>query len=56
MTTEVRECLFGERIAQEGQATLEHVEIVQRLVDAVRELQAANVALEARVTALEAFH
>ena len=39
MTTEVRECLFGERIAQEGQATLEHVEIIQRLVEAVRELQ-----------------
>ena len=56
MSTEVQEVLYGERISLDGKATFEHVEVIQRLVDAVRELQAENVALTARVTALEVFH
>lgn len=39
MTTEVKEIPLGEKIAEDGMATLEHVEVIQRLVDAVRELQ-----------------
>lgn len=46
MTTEVKEVLPGEMIAEGGAATLEHVEIIQRLVDAVRELQASTVTLQ----------
>ena len=39
MTTEVKEILPAELIAQNGGATLEFVEAFQRVVDAIRELQ-----------------
>lgn len=47
MTVEVKELLTGVKVADEkGQPSLELVEIIQRLVDAIRDH-------EARITTLE---